>query len=460
MTTRQSNVTAAFIDLATFELLESTLYGGDTAITYFVREVQKCTWFSQIPVKLSMAGTPGWGSEFSYTVSRAADYLLGCWLRVQLPSLTAGTGTAGTFPAGVSWTPNVGHNLIKEVKVLFNDLEVQSMDSYTLDWWAAFMYPSGKKDGYNEMIGNVSTLVEPSTAAAAAQLKASYTLNIPLPFFFTRDSGVALPTAALPYNDIKIQVTTRALHELLCGWDVAGLDASGVSAAMVGSGAAQIQPSSTTLSNTDFECWCNYVVVSNDERSKMGAGPRDMVVEQTQKVDDSAVTVSAATPRDIEKLFSFNHTVKALFWSLENNDHAETHNYRSSYSMTDPDVATGFVLNGSNMVDQVTLKYDNTERFTLNEDFFSLVQPFYFANQVPSGNTGASPVGYHMYSYALNPMSSDPSGSTNFGKLTNVALKIRTSSHATDDVKVKLLIRALNFNIVRISGGALGFPVL
>ena len=49
MTSRQSNVTAAFIDLATFELLESSLYGGEEAITYFVREVQKCTWFSQIP---------------------------------------------------------------------------------------------------------------------------------------------------------------------------------------------------------------------------------------------------------------------------------------------------------------------------------------------------------------------------------------------------------------------------
>ena len=157
------------------------------------------------------------------------------------------------------------------------------MDSYTLDWWAAFMYPSGKKNGYNEMIGNVGTLVEPSNAAAGSQLKAGYVLNIPIPFFYTRDSGVALPTAALPYNDIKIQVTTRSLHELLCGWDAAGLHATNtVSANMLGQAGGAAIGVTTTLSNTDFECWCNYVVVSNDERSKMGAGPRDMVVEQTQ----------------------------------------------------------------------------------------------------------------------------------------------------------------------------------
>jgi len=84
---RTTNVTAAFIDLATFELLESSLYGGAEAITYFVREVQKCTWFSQIPVKLtSQSGTPSFGGTANFTVSRAADYLLGTWLRVELPS--------------------------------------------------------------------------------------------------------------------------------------------------------------------------------------------------------------------------------------------------------------------------------------------------------------------------------------------------------------------------------------
>jgi len=58
-------------------------------------------------------------------------------------------------------------------------------------------------------------------------------------------------------------------------------------------------------------------------------------------------------------------------------------------------------------------------------------------------------------------MSSDPSGSTNYGKLTNVSLT--TVAQGTADslsTQNQLLIRALNFNIVRISGGALGFPVL
>ena len=449
-TNRTTNVTAAFIDLATFELLESSLYGGGEAITYFVREVQKCTWFSQIPVKLSnQSGAPSFGGTAQFTVSRAADYLLGTWLRVELPSI-AYTGT--DYTGGVSWTPNVGHNLIKKVDILFNDLEVQSITSFDLDWWAAFMYPAGKKEGYNQMIGNVSTLVSPSTN------KDAYTLNVPIPFFYTRDSGVALPTAALPYNDIKLKFELRDLKELLVGWSPTGLSSVAVTAPMItsffGLGAAN-------LTDSTCECWCNYVVVSNDERSKMGAGPRDMVVEQYQKHDVPAATHARGTT--VDKQFSFNHTVKMLVWAFKNDSNASDHGYHSNYTISDPDVNSGFVLNGKQPLAQATLKYDNTERFTLNEDYFQLVQPFYHAAQIPSGNCGASPVGLNMYSYALNPMSSDPSGSTNYGKLTNVALSLAThtvNEADSDSEKNQLLIRALNFNIVRISGGALGFPVL
>ena len=54
-----SNVTSAFIDLATFDELEKYMYGGPDATAYFVRETRKSTWFSQVPVVLTRAsGSP------------------------------------------------------------------------------------------------------------------------------------------------------------------------------------------------------------------------------------------------------------------------------------------------------------------------------------------------------------------------------------------------------------------
>ena len=43
-------------------------------------------------------------------------------------------------------------------------------------------------------------------------------LNLPLPFFYSRDSGVALPTAALPYNEMRINFVYD-WREMLCVFD-------------------------------------------------------------------------------------------------------------------------------------------------------------------------------------------------------------------------------------------------
>ena len=432
---RTSNVTAAFIDLATFELLESSLYGGSDAITYFVREVQKCTWFSQIPIKLTANGTAAFGQECTWTVSRAADYLLGTWFRCELQSGTS----AGAYG------PNPGHALIKKAELLFNDLEVQSFDSYDLDWYAALMIPGDKQAGYYEMIGNTAALTDGGGSGGAV-------INVPLPFFYTRDSGVALPTAALPYNDIKIRLTFRQAAEV-----VANTTSSQYEEEDVG----------TATAFKDAELWCNYAVVSNDERSKMGAGPRDIAIEQFQKADSSFS--SSSTPMTTSKTFqvSFNHSVKMLAFSVKNTSNPAIH---SNYTLAGKDTAlpdaNGDVAKKLDPLLTATLKYDNTERFTMDASYFQKVQPHYHAAACPHGITSGvlGPItGYNMYSFALNPMSQDPNGSTNFGKLTNVSLACnfnQTTAIGTGNNKHEMLIHALSMNIVRVSGGALGFPVL
>ena len=60
----------------------------------------------------------------------------------------------------------------------------------------------------------------------------------------------------------------------------------------------------------------------------------------------------------------------------------------------------------------------------MGSDFYSLVEPYYKAPAIPETT------GYHMYSYSLDCANLDPMGSTNFGKLTNVGLRICPSAQA------------------------------
>lgn len=440
-----NTVTSAFIDLATFDEIEKYLYNGPTAITYFVRCVRKSTWFAQVPVPLTQnAGSPGFGGDVAYQISRAGDYLLHVWLRATLPALSLAASISGQGN-GMRWVANIGHNLIDLTWISFNDLKVQEFDSYWLDMWSEFTVPASKRNGYNNMIGNVFDLTSTTTSLPA------YTVNVPLPFFFTRDTGIALPTAALPYNEMRIHVDFRNWQDLLIFDGAAGPSA--------------LQQSSVTLSNPTM--WANYAVVSNEERVKMGKCPRDMVIEQVQRhggrpFNANQIGVSSYQNYDIR----FSHSIKALFWNVANTtvNNVQFGNQAREYSnYTTTSGPNNGALNGVDPISSSSLLYENTYRlFEMGSDYFSLVQPWYFFTSIPEQT------GYHVYSFALQPEAMDPTASTNFGKLTNVSLQLTPSADAvaqsantkeTPQV-YQVYVRALNFNVVRISGGALGLPVL
>ena len=63
------------------------------------------------------------------------------------------------------------------------------------------------------LYGGISGLT--GNNSAATLINGTDALYLPLPFFFSRDSGVSLPTAALPYNEIKIEFTFRNSGDLL-----------------------------------------------------------------------------------------------------------------------------------------------------------------------------------------------------------------------------------------------------
>ena len=451
-----NTVTSAFIDLATFDEIEKYLYNGPTAITYFVRCVKKATWFAQVPVTLTKSGgVADFGNEISFTISRAGDYLMYVWLRATLPAVSANIQGAS---AGIRWAYNIGHNLIDLTYISFNDLRVQEFDSYWLDMNAALTVPYSKRNGYNNMIGAVHDLYQIDSALP------SYTVNVPLPFFFTRDTGIALPTAAIPYNEMKIVVQFRHWEELLI---VEYTDSP--------SDVTINNPQNIRLSNVDL--WANYAVVSNEERVKMGKCPRDMVIEQVQRHSGRPFRPAQVSSGFESYDIRMSHAIKALYWNVANVTRISDFNQAIEWSNYTTGGATSVVtalnnpgsINGNEGSDPVALSsllYENTYRLhEMGSDYFSLVNPFYHFTSIPERT------GYHVYSFAIHPEAQDPTGSTNFGKLTNVSLQLTPSNDAilaaqgssepTDKAQsFQVFIRALNFNIVRVSGGALGLPIL
>ena len=166
----------------------------------------------------------------------------------------------------------------------------------------------------------------------------------------------------------------------------------------------------------------------------------------------------------------FSHAIKVLFFAARNKT---WHSEWSQYTTHSPAVGNLGVMSflppgAGDPIEKTSLIYENTQRLaSMGSDYFSLVNPFYHAPVIPKET------GLHSYSYSLDFIQLDPMGSTNYGKLTNVSILPEPSETAKNasagtlqeagaDVaqKYEFLVTAVNNNIIRISGGALGFPVL
>ena len=499
------NITSGFVDLATFDELEKYLYGGPDATAYFVRETRKSTWFTQVPVVLSRAaGNPAFNTEWSVSISRAGDYLLNTWLRVTLSPVTlnkdstnvgtgisTGTGANSTNTYRLRWTRNLMHALVEECCLTFNDLVAARFDTYHLDFWSAFTVPASKHTGYQNMIGNIDELTNGVTCDLASKSNSSHnftipsvTLNLPLPFFFTRDSGVALPTAALPYNDMRINFKFRDYKQLLTldKYEPTSYGSGGRDQAKDKSTSSPVQDNDLVSTPTVSGCqvWGNYAIVSNDERKKMACAPRDILIEQVQTAPRQNFNPNnGSSTYDIR----FSHAIKALFFAVRNSTWSSDW---SNYTTRTPDISgvdtgNGFIdtspIGSVDPISSTSLIYENTNRLAqMGSDFFSLVQPWFHAPTIPSVT------GYHMYSYSLDFFNLDPKGSTNYGKLTNVSIVPESSETARESLgggngsetggpmvdpntgeiyslepqRYEFITTCINNNVIRISGGALG----
>ena len=242
--------------------------------------------------------------------------------------------------------------------------------------------------------------------------------------------------------------------------------------------------------------WANYAIVSNDERKRMACAPRDILIEQAQMTPRCTwnPAVTAAPKYDLR----LSHAIKVLFFAVSN---TTTSCERSTYTLAGPEIGTLMAVDGMpasapnkftgqfqiDPIKCVSLVYENTNRLgQMGAEYFSLVNPYYTAPVIPEVK------GYHTYSYSLDFICLDPMGSTNYGKLTNVSiipeatcLAIQasqvaasgsagvppfnngaTTSDATQNLtnlnrtqSYQFVLTCVNNNIIRISGGALGFPV-
>jgi hypothetical protein len=350
-----------------------------------------------------------------------------------------------------------------------------------------FRIPFCKRVGYMNMIGDISTL---TTALPATSVFSAIATNgalwggffsVPLPFWFQEDSGIALPVAALPFNDVKINYEFRTVSQLLVfNNPFGGVINNSISQLTFfyqdfsASTGLITTTTDTTQSFQNGYTYAHYAVIHNDERVKMGDAPRDILIRQVQCVQGSDVITSAT---DYYQDIRLSHGIVNMFFALRNKTYAgEWSNYTTSvnYKTTGgyvPNVQ-GYATAYWDPIEYTALIYENTTRLCFDSDFYSLINPWYFSEAIPDET------GYHWWTYSVkawDPLG--PSGSTNYSKLANVQIRHHLSNRAQfflnnalqptgtgtqgpGPIKLHGVFVAQNWNIARAANGSLGHPTL
>ena len=84
----------------------------------------------------------------------------------------------------------------------------------------------------------------------------------------------------------------------------------------------------------------------------------------------------------------------------------------------------------------------------LNMSYFTRFQHYKYCNNVPELDR----IG--LYSFAINPLSSDPSGSCNFSRIKDNFIKIKFANNDLNTIKNKtLFVFGVNYNVLLITDG-------
>lgn len=322
-----------------------------------------------------------------------------------------------------AWVDKLGHAIINYIQFDIGGNHIDKQYGQWLDIWHELTGKKLQEDHYNRMIGNI-----PELTTYDRTTKPSYTLKIPLQYFFNRYNGLALPLIALQYNDVSIRVKFRKFSE--CSYIEADSENTPVSLDDI-------------LENMDIDLTANllveYAYLDSPERKKFAQSSHEYLIQQVQiNYEDNL------TDKTYQMDLDFNQPCIGLIWvlqrnSLLKNSDGHTKCHWTTYTTT---------VDGNNPILTSQLLFNNYVRFDkLSSNYFNYLQPIQHLQNTPA-------TGINCYWFSLFPKEQQPSGACNMSRLPKVRMQFDIDPFYYDNnEQYTITVYTINYNILRIIGG-------
>ena len=453
---------------------------GNPQITFFKVTYQRHTNFARECIEQTIQGTQGFGQRITVSIARSGDLVgpmhvefvlpaLNSFVSASLPSVYNSINALGTsLPTHTGdfnwcWVNYVGYRLLDEVTI---EIGGQPIDRHYPVWyymWFELSTPAAKREGLQKMVGGYDVTELPLGLFNNAT--AQKTLYVPLVFWFNNHPGLALPLIALQYHEVKLFIRVAPLNDVVVALpstnvtdvtDVLGIEWN------IPANVTTAGPFARGTSNApalSLSVWADYYYLDSEERRRFAQLSHEYLIKQVQQVTSTLSSIQGSQHGLIDYK-TLNHPVSFNVWG-----------FRKNITGSAPDW-TNFT-NSPPFLQFLGLSIMNTHRLVLNgnerynskaADYYNLVQPYNHFTAIP-------PTGILVYSYALQPVEHQPSGSLNFSRIDNASNRFTLIADLTADNGIladasiafdawnptnpsyDAFVYAVNYNVLRIMSG-------
>ena len=342
---------------------------GSPDITYWKAVWKRYSNFSIEAIEQVFNGSIRKGARVSCTISRNGDMVNQCWLEITCKQ------------TGPTWYP--AEALIKEVEF---ELGGQKIDRHYSDFFRVYseLFHSGEQKEAYKRLTNFDWVSENKTGSTNTVTRKLY---LPLNFFFNKEAANALPLVSLQFHEAKLHFTFAD------------------------------NPADFNIADAfEVKLYADFVYLDVEERKRYATGSSELLIEQLQFTGDEALQNSVR--------LNFNHPVKYLAWVIRPSA-AKWHGLYNLSAPTDlhAQSAKTRAERDADLYNDVFAPLKSAKLMLNGHERASERSGSYYSEVVPMQCCGTKPqAGVYMYSFAIRPRDTQPSGTCNFSRIDNASL--------------------------------------
>jgi hypothetical protein len=472
---------------------ENIYLSSQPEITYFKIAYKRYTNFSIETIAQYFKSTPDFGRRVTVNLSKTADLLGKIYLYIELPDIIKENHSVlDTGIKKFAWVNKIGLAIINYIDLEIGGILIDRQFGDYLNIWGELVNSLGRKKALVSMLGASKILTDYSNG------KSSYKLYIPLNFWFCLDTGLALPIIAMIHNEIKIHVQFNdfnkcyiqspthyiktvepftlfkegeIIRQTIGSQTVIGKfiyfdsvngnlyynkikdeflipkNENDINYVITGDESKfqqNINISANVFTDEDYFRFnvpsiqnayllVNYIYLDNTERFLFINNMHEYLVPVVQNIQQQTFYST-----NILYKIPYVNPIKIIFW------HAQL---QSNYDSNDVFNYTLNPLSSSNIIENEYLVLNSVNRMELSKP------EYYTTLQIYQNNLTSSAPGIHMFSFCINLLDYQPSGTINFSKIDDAYIQINSNKLINYQTPINIRSYGIQLNIFRVING-------